>query len=47
MFDDTEFVGRKKDIITHNNALSISGGMNSPWRVNLTKLESVLTNLVK
>ena len=47
MFEDTEFVERKKDIITHTNALSISGGMNSPWRVNLSKLENVLTNLDK
>jgi len=47
MFDSTKFVERKKDVITHNNALSISGGMNSPWEVDLTKLDNVLTNLDK
>jgi capsular polysaccharide biosynthesis protein len=42
MFDDTEFVDRKKDVITGTNALSISGGMNSPWRVDITKLRKYL-----
>ena len=42
MFDHTSFVDRKKDTITHKNALSISGGMNSPWKVSLNKLEALL-----
>ena len=42
MFNDTEFVDRKTGIITGTNALSISGGMNSPWKVDLNKLEIVL-----
>ena len=47
MFNHTKFVGRKEDVITSNNALSISGGMNSPWMVDLTKLGNVLTNMNK
>ena len=38
MFDDTKFVERVDDVITDQNALSISGGMNSPWRVDIDKL---------
>lgn len=47
MFNDTEFVDRNDGLITGENALSISGGMNSKWSVDLTKLESVLTNINK
>ena len=39
MFNDTKFVDRKDDLITGENALSISGGMNSPWIVDLDKLK--------
>ena len=42
MFDDTEFVNRKDEIITNKNALSISGGMNSPWMVDLDKLSKIV-----
>lgn len=42
MFDDTEFVNRRKDVITGTNALSISGGMNSPWQVDIIKLQKHL-----
>ena len=45
MFDDTEFVDRKKDVITGTNALSISGGMNSPWQVDLNKLNKILKDI--
>ena len=38
MFDDTEFVDRKTLNISGDNALSISGGMNSPWKVDIDKL---------
>jgi len=39
MFNDTKFVDRKDDVITGESALSISGGMNSPWMVDLNKLK--------
>jgi len=42
MFDDTKFVDRKEDIVTNKNALSISGGMNSPWKVDLDKLKDII-----
>ena len=42
MFNDTKFINRKKDTITSKNALSISGGMNSPWSVDLNKLEKLI-----
>jgi len=43
MFDDTRFVERKDDIITDKNALSISGGLNSTWKVDLNKLRSIIS----
>tara|TARA_Y100000310_G_scaffold305453_1_gene345613 strand:- start:422 stop:1510 length:1089 start_codon:yes stop_codon:yes gene_type:complete len=42
MFNDTEFVNRNEGIITHDNALSISGGLNSYWEVDLNKLKKEL-----
>ena len=42
MFDYTEFIDRKSGIITSDNALSISGGMNSRWKVDMTELEKML-----
>lgn len=44
-FDHTNFVNRNKDIVTGKDALSISGGMNSPWSVNLSELKKLLDNL--
>jgi hypothetical protein len=41
-FDDTEFVNILKPNIDNDNSLSISGGMNSPWRVNINKLKKIL-----
>ena len=45
MFNDTKFIDRKKDVIIGKNALSISGGMNSPWTVDLDKLENSIKYL--
>jgi len=42
MFNHTKFVDKKKGVITDDNALSISGGMNSSWIVDLVKLQKVL-----
>ena len=44
-FDDTEFVDRKQDVVTGKSALSISGGMNSPWRANLDSLSKLLEKI--
>ena len=44
MFNDTKFVNRKEEVITGENALSISGGMNSPWEVDLDKLKDSIWN---
>lgn len=41
-FDDTKFVSRNDDLVTHENALSISGGLNSPWIVDIEKLRQFL-----
>ena len=41
MFNDTQFVNRKEEVITGTNALSISGGMNSQWSVDLNKLKKL------
>jgi hypothetical protein len=46
MFNDTKFVNRKKDTITGTNALSISGGMNSPWFVNLDLLHKYIKSII-
>ena len=39
-FDDTKFVERRDEIETHDNALSISGGINSNWKVDMNKLKT-------
>ena len=43
-FNETEFVEKLKESIESKDSLSISGGLNSPWRVNLNKLEMYLKN---
>jgi hypothetical protein len=45
-FDDTKFVDRVDDKVTHQNALSISGGLNSPWEVDINKLETLLQSVL-
>jgi hypothetical protein len=42
MFDNTKFTERTDGIITGTNALSISGGMNSPWQVDINKLNKII-----
>jgi len=41
-FDDTKFVEKIEETIESQGALSISGGMNSPWKVNINTLEEFL-----
>ena len=42
MFNDTKFVNKRSGVIVDDNSLSISGGMNSQWEVDMTKLEKIL-----
>ena len=39
-FTDTEFVGRIEKSIESKGSLSISGGLNSPWKVNLNNFKN-------
>ena len=39
-FTDTEFVGRIEESIENKGSLSISGGLNSPWKVNLNNFKN-------
>ena len=41
-FNDTEFAGDVKEWVENDNALSISGGLNSPWKVDLNKLSNLV-----
>jgi len=43
MFDETEYVDKRKEII-NNNALSVSGGLNSQWKVNINSLKFIIKN---
>jgi capsular polysaccharide biosynthesis protein len=45
-FDETEFVDRQEDVRVDKNSLSIAGGMNSPWKVDLKKLENLVAKVV-
>jgi hypothetical protein len=44
-FNDTEFVEKVEETVESDGSLSISGGLNSPWRVNLNKLALFLSNV--
>ena len=44
-FDDTEFVEKIEESVESDSALSISGGLNSPWKVNLNKLNETLSEI--
>ena len=44
-FTDTEFVGRVDETIESIGSLSISGGLNSPWKVDIDKLIEFLDNV--
>lgn len=44
-FNDTEFVDKVEESIDSNSSLSISGGLNSPWKVDLNKLKQFLSNV--
>ena len=42
-FDDTEFIEKVEESVESQGSLSISGGLNSPWKVNIDKLSEFLT----
>jgi capsular polysaccharide biosynthesis protein len=44
-FNDTEFVEKVEESVESDGALSISGGLNSPWKVNLNKLALFLKDV--
>lgn len=41
-FDDTEFTEKVEESVESQGSLSISGGLNSPWKVNIDKLSEFL-----
>ena len=41
-FDHTEFVDEIEESVESKGSLSISGGLNSPWKVNIDKLTKFL-----
>jgi hypothetical protein len=45
-FNDTEFIEKVEESVESDGALSISGGINSPWIVDICKLESFIKNIV-
>ena len=44
-FDHTEFVDEIEESVESQGSLSISGGLNSPWKVNLNKLATFLNDV--
>jgi hypothetical protein len=44
-FNDTEFIEKVEESVESAGALSISGGLNSPWKVDLNKLKIFLNNV--
>ncbi len=46
-FDDTSFTDKKEEVVDDVGSLSISGGMNSPWEVDLNKLFKILDTWIQ
>ncbi len=44
-FNDTDFVEKVEESVESDDALSISGGLNSPWKVDLNKLKTFLNDV--
>lgn len=44
-FNDTEFVEKVDESVESDGSLSISGGLNSPWKVNLNTLSDFLSTI--
>jgi capsular polysaccharide biosynthesis protein len=45
-FNHTKFLKKNKSYVSNNNALSISGGLNSPWEADINKLEIFLDKIL-
>ena len=45
-FENTSFVSEKEKVVTHLNALSISGGLNSPWLVDMDAFNKTIVDLM-
>ena len=46
-FEHTEFVDKQEESVESEGSLSISGGLNSPWQVNLNKLSNYLDKWIQ
>ena len=44
-FNDTEFAGDATGWVEGQGALSISGGLNSPWKVNMNSLKRFVESI--
>ena len=44
-FTDTEFIGKVEESVESKGSLSISGGLNSPWKVNLNTLKDFVDGI--
>ena len=44
-FNDTEFVEKVEESVESVDSLSITGGLNSPWKVDLNKLKIFLNDV--
>tara|TARA_Y100000593_G_C4317200_1_gene341553 strand:+ start:2266 stop:3378 length:1113 start_codon:yes stop_codon:yes gene_type:complete len=44
-FTDTMFIDRVEESVESKGSLSISGGLNSPWRVNMNSLKKFIDNI--
>jgi hypothetical protein len=45
-FNHTKFIKNNKSYVLNKAALSISGGLNSPWEANISKLEKFLEKII-
>ena len=46
-FEHTEFVDRQEESVESEGSLSITGGLNSPWQVDLNKLSKILDKWIQ
>ena len=45
-FEYTKFTDKQEESVESDGSLSISGGLNSPWEVDLNKLSKILTTWI-
>ena len=46
MFDNTDFVNRKEEAILNTNSLSVHGGINSEWKVDIDPFKDKILHLL-